>query len=56
MKTQNQNNKLVFNKSVITELNDDLLKEVNGGSSVLESFLASVAISYQITKDLFADK
>ena len=33
MKTQNLNNKLNFNKSVIVELNDDQLTDVNGGSS-----------------------
>ncbi|MFB3385976.1 class I lanthipeptide [Flavobacterium sp. LAR06] len=56
MKKQNQNNKLLFNKSVITELNDDVLKDLNGGGGdSAASFIASVALSYAITKDLFAD-
>ena len=55
MKKQNQNSKLVFNKSVITELNDDLLKDVNGGGGEsAASFVASVMLSYVITRDLLA--
>ena len=33
MKKQNVNNKLSFNKAAVTELNDNLLMEVNGGAA-----------------------
>jgi hypothetical protein len=33
MKTKNVNNKLAFNKAAVTELNNDQLQGVNGGSS-----------------------
>jgi len=33
MKSQNKNNKLAFNKAAVTELNDNQLQDVNGGSS-----------------------
>jgi bacteriocin-like protein len=32
MKKQNVNNKLAFNKVAVTELNENQLKEVNGGT------------------------
>ncbi|MCL9807409.1 class I lanthipeptide [Flavobacterium amniphilum] len=32
MKKQNVNNKLVFNKAAVTELNESSLKTVNGGA------------------------
>ncbi len=32
MKKQNENNKLAFNKAVVTELNGGQLQEVKGGS------------------------
>jgi len=35
MKSQNKNNKLAFNKAAVTELNDNQLQDVNGGSSPL---------------------
>ncbi|MEP6930630.1 MAG: class I lanthipeptide [Flavobacterium sp.] len=35
MKKQNPNNKLTFNKVVITELNDDQLSDVKGGTDTL---------------------
>ncbi|MEP6930632.1 MAG: class I lanthipeptide [Flavobacterium sp.] len=34
MKKQNPNNKLVFNKAAVAELNENELQEVNGGTSV----------------------
>jgi len=33
MKTQNVNSKLKFDKNSLVELNDNQLKDVNGGSS-----------------------
>jgi hypothetical protein len=35
MKKQNVNNKLAFNKAAVAELNDNLLIEVNGGTSIV---------------------
>jgi hypothetical protein len=35
MKSQSKNNKLAFNKAAVTELNDNQLQDVNGGSSPL---------------------
>ncbi|MWB96541.1 hypothetical protein GON26_19425 [Flavobacterium sp. GA093] len=43
MKKQNPNNKLAFRKSVVTELNDNQLQDVNGGS--LLSVLVTIAVS-----------
>jgi hypothetical protein len=34
MKKLNTSNKLAFNKAVVTELNEDSLKEVNGGAPI----------------------
>jgi DeoR/GlpR family transcriptional regulator of sugar metabolism len=33
MKSQNKNNKLVFNKAAVTELNDSKLITINGGAT-----------------------
>jgi lactobin A/cerein 7B family class IIb bacteriocin len=33
MKKQNANNKLVFNKAAVVELNDNQLQNINGGTS-----------------------
>jgi hypothetical protein len=54
MKKQNTSNKLAFNKAVITELNDNLLQDINGGSSPA-CFFASVGLSYMIVRDAMAD-
>ncbi|MFH6945522.1 class I lanthipeptide [Flavobacterium sp. FlaQc-50] len=35
MKKQKLNNKLTFNNVVITELNDDQLNDINGGTDTL---------------------
>lgn len=35
MKKQNVNNKLAFNKAVVTELNEKQLVKINGGTSIL---------------------
>lgn len=47
MKKENLNNKLAFKKLVVVELNDNMLYDVNGGSTPLcvWAFIESVAIS-----------
>lgn len=35
MKKLNVNNRLAFNKSAVTELNDNSLMEINGGSTIV---------------------
>ncbi|WP_456313917.1 class I lanthipeptide [Pseudomonas shirazensis] len=35
MKNQSQNNKLIFNKTAVAELNESQLNEVNGGTSII---------------------
>ena len=50
MKKQNGMNKLAFNKAAVTELNDSLLQDVNGGTSP-GVFIASIALSYKIMHD-----
>lgn len=35
MKKQNANNRLAFNKAAVTELNDNSLLEVNGGTTIV---------------------
>jgi bacteriocin-like protein len=35
MKKQNVNNKLIFNKAAVTELNDKELNDINGGTNDL---------------------
>ncbi|MWB96542.1 hypothetical protein GON26_19430 [Flavobacterium sp. GA093] len=35
MKKQNANNKLAFNKAAVAELNENQLRDVNGGTSGL---------------------
>lgn len=47
MKKQNSNNKLIFNKTVVTELNDTQLQDVNGGS-ILSSILVIASIGLGI--------
>ncbi|MCL9807124.1 class I lanthipeptide [Flavobacterium amniphilum] len=61
MKKQNVNNKLAFNKAAVTELNDAMLVDVNGGATPLviswaavEGFALSVGL-YLATKELLKD-
>lgn len=35
MKNQNTKNRLAFNKAVVTELNDNFLTSINGGSTIV---------------------
>lgn len=42
MKKQNSNNKLAFNKTAVTELNDNQLQDVNGGSLLATAISAAV--------------
>ncbi|WP_168732802.1 class I lanthipeptide [Flavobacterium supellecticarium] len=53
MKTQNTN-KLAFAKSAIVELNDDHLRNVNGGSllTVAITVAISVAVGYTVEQML----
>ena len=58
MKKQNVNNKLVFNKVAVTELNDFQMIDVNGGATpvaiawaAVEGFALSVGL-YLWTKSL----
>jgi len=44
MKSQNKNNKLTFNKAAVTELNDNQLQDVNGGSAITISITITVTI------------
>lgn len=48
MKKQNVKNKLAFNKVAVTELNDNQLAHVNGGSSLM----CITFITYLITREL----
>jgi hypothetical protein len=60
MKKQNVNNKLAFNKAAVTELNDAMLLDVNGGATpviawaAVEGFALSVGL-YLATKELLKD-
>ncbi|MFB3385981.1 class I lanthipeptide [Flavobacterium sp. LAR06] len=44
MKKQNSNNKLIFNKVAVAELNDNQLQDVKGGSFLLTSIIVVVTI------------
>ena len=44
MKKQNATNKLAFNKASVTELNDNSLMTVNGGSSATVGIAISIII------------
>ncbi|MBP1221920.1 class I lanthipeptide [Flavobacterium sp. 1355] len=44
MKKQNLTNKLSFNKVAVTELNDNQLKEVNGGAGTIT--LPTIVITF----------
>jgi hypothetical protein len=43
MKKQNENNKLTFNKTAVTELNGNQLDQINGGSKDLLSLIVQTA-------------
>lgn len=45
MKKQNPNNKLVFNKAAVTELNEKQLQDVNGGASTVTIFYPTIVIT-----------
>jgi hypothetical protein len=44
MKKQNVNNKLAFNKVAVTELNDNQMYDVNGGSNPITLLVISYLI------------
>jgi hypothetical protein len=44
MKKQNPNNKLAFNKVAVTELNDNQLDDINGGSILTVAVTIAVSI------------
>ncbi|WP_165829057.1 class I lanthipeptide [Flavobacterium sp. HTF] len=44
MKKQNPTNKLAFNKVAVTELNENQLKEVNGGAGTIT--LPTIVITF----------
>ena len=44
MRKQNPNNKLVFNKTAVTELNEKQLQEVNGGAGT--TTLPTIVITF----------
>lgn len=46
MKKQNLENKLVFNKTAVAELNEKQLKEVNGGGSKVSFILPTIVITF----------
>ena len=51
MKKQNVNNKLAFNKAAVTELNETLLMEVNGGaaSTIIGGETCSGCVCFPVT-------
>ena len=55
MKKQNINNKLIFNKANISELNDVQMETIDGGTSVpcVAVSIASIKLSYDISKEIF---
>ena len=52
MKSQNTNNKLTFNKSSLTELNDNQLNNIEGGTSPL-SIAVGVTVGIYIYYEYF---
>ena len=47
MKSQNINNKLAFGKATVSELNDNQMTEVNGGTT---AFCVGVIVSLLVTR------
>lgn len=45
MKKQNTSNKLSFNKTAVTELNDSQIQEINGGYDSLRSIPITIFIA-----------
>ena len=50
MKTQNVNNKLRFDKSSITELNDNQLNNIEGGTTTVICSIAVTVVVYSLVK------
>jgi lactobin A/cerein 7B family class IIb bacteriocin len=48
MKKQNVNNMLAFNKAAVTELNDNQLLDVNGGTSPAVPVVLAVAVAVHV--------
>lgn len=49
MKKQNANNKLAFNKAAVTELNENTLVTVNGGSTIVGGETCSGCVCINIS-------
>ena len=49
MKKQNVNNKLAFNRAAVTELNDNSLIAINGGSTIVGGETCSGCVCDPIT-------
>ena len=49
MKKQNVNNKLAFNKAAVTELNENSLIAINGGSTIVGGETCSGCVCDPIT-------
>ncbi|MDX6192123.1 MULTISPECIES: class I lanthipeptide [Flavobacterium] len=45
MKKQNPTNKLAFNKTAVTELNETQLQDVNGGASTFTIFYPTIIVA-----------
>ena len=50
MKKQNVNNKLAFNKAAVTELNDNSLIAINGGSTIVGGETCTGCVCFSVTK------
>jgi hypothetical protein len=50
MKKQNTNNKLAFNKAAVTELNENQMHTVNGGTIILMPWVVAAIIAIIMTK------
>lgn len=51
MKKQNANNKLTFDKALVTELNNSQLKQVNGGTASMISHIDLSTLFYSGGED-----
>ena len=49
MKKQNVNNKLAFNKAAVTELNENSLRTINGGSTIVGGETCSGCVCDPVT-------
>ncbi len=52
MKTQNVDNKLKFNKNVVSELNVDQMNTINGGSTIVGGETCSGCVCDPITQQI----